>query len=109
MSGSWDGDFHKKARAHAIGANNRGSAKHTRKKAAVTHKNQLAAGAFVSTMFLGQFADWMKDQGYEGRAQWDPAFYVYSLVLLVGACCWLAVDANRKVPDVEPSPAGHAA
>jgi ACS family glucarate transporter-like MFS transporter len=59
-------------------------------------------GAFVSTVFLGRFVDWMKSQGYEGRAQWDPAFYVYAGVLLLGACCWLLVDANKKVPDAEP-------
>ena len=56
-------------------------------------------GAFVSTMFLGRFADWMSEQGYTGRAQWDPAFYIYSGVLLVGACCWLAVDVRKKIPD----------
>ncbi len=54
-------------------------------------------GAFASTMFLGQFADWMKDRGYVGRAQWDPAFYIYAAVLLIGACCWLFVDAKRLV------------
>jgi sugar phosphate permease len=56
-------------------------------------------GAFVSSMFLGRFVDWMGSQGYEGRAQWDPAFYVYAGVLVVGACCWLLVDSNKKVPD----------
>ena len=35
--------------------------------------------------------------------QWDPAFYVYAGVLVIGACCWLAVDANKKIPDVEPA------
>ena len=52
-------------------------------------------GAFVSTMFLGRFVDWMDGQGYEGRAQWDPAFYVYAGVLVVGACCWLVVDVEQ--------------
>jgi hypothetical protein len=58
-------------------------------------------GAFVSTMFLGRFADWMRDQGYSGREQWDPAFYIYAAVLGVGACCWLAVDVRNKIPDDE--------
>lgn len=58
-------------------------------------------GAFVSTVFLGRFVDWMHSRGYEGRAQWDPAFYVYAGVLAVGACCWLAVDARRTIPDSE--------
>jgi MFS transporter, ACS family, glucarate transporter len=56
-------------------------------------------GATVSSVFLGSFVDWMHRQGFEGRAQWDPAFYVYAAVLMVGACCWLAVDANKKIPD----------
>ena len=56
-------------------------------------------GAFASTMFLGRFVDWMYDRGYEGRAQWDPAFYVYAGVLFIGACCWLFVDANKHVSD----------
>ena len=60
-------------------------------------------GAFASTMFLGQFADWMEAQGYHGRQQWDPAFYVYAGVLLLGACCWLFVDARAKVDDSQPS------
>ncbi len=60
-------------------------------------------GAFVSTMFLGRFVDWMGARGYVGRAQWDPAFYVYAGVLLVGACCWLGVDARRTIPDEEPA------
>lgn len=58
-------------------------------------------GATVSSVFLGRFVDWMHEQGYVGRAQWDPAFYVYAAVLMVGACCWLAVDANKKIPDSE--------
>ncbi len=56
-------------------------------------------GAFASTLFLGQFVTWMREHGHEGRAQWDPAFYVYAGVLVVGAFCWLAVDARRHVPD----------
>ena len=52
-------------------------------------------GAFASTMFLGRFVDEMGAARPRGRAQWDPAFYVYAGVLLVGACCWLAVDARH--------------
>jgi hypothetical protein len=46
----------------------------------------------------------MAEQGYEGRAQWDPAFYVYAGVLAVGACCWLAVDARQKIDGPSPGP-----
>jgi sugar phosphate permease len=56
-------------------------------------------GATASSVFLGSFVDWMQRQGHADRAQWDPAFYVYAGVLLVGACCWLAVDATKKIPD----------
>jgi hypothetical protein len=41
----------------------------------------------------------MDSEGYVGRAQWDPAFYVYAGILMVGACCWILVDASRKIPD----------
>ena len=39
------------------------------------------AGGAISQVFLGSFADYMKDLGYEGRDQWDPAFYLYGGVL----------------------------
>ena len=58
-------------------------------------------GAFLSVLFLGQFVTWMSERGYEGRAQWDPAFYIYAGLLLVGAFAWLAVDAGRKIPDAD--------
>ena len=58
-------------------------------------------GAAVSSVFLGQFVDWMQTQGYEGREQWDPAFMVYAGVLMIGACCWLAVDATKRIPDTD--------
>ena len=54
-------------------------------------------GAVGSQLFLGCFADWLHDLGYSGRAQWDPAFYIYAAVLAVGACCWLFVDPGRRV------------
>jgi sugar phosphate permease len=58
-------------------------------------------GAVASQLFVGRFVDWQKDQGYTGREQWDPAFYVYVGVLLLGACGWFFIDATRSV--VEPS------
>jgi sugar phosphate permease len=59
-------------------------------------------GATISSMFLGQFVDGMQARGFEGRAQWDPAFYIYAAVLVVGAICWTMVNANKKIPDEEP-------
>jgi MFS family permease len=54
-------------------------------------------GAVASQLFMGTFADRMKELGYDGRAQWDPAFYVYAAVLVVGALGWLLVDSTRPI------------
>jgi MFS family permease len=60
-----------------------------------------AVGAIASQLFLGRFADWMRDLGFEGRDQWDPAFYIYAAILFVGAFGWLWIDTTRPV---EPPP-----
>ncbi len=52
-------------------------------------------GGLASQVGLGLFVDGMKELGYSGRAQWDPAFFLFSGVLLVGAICWLFIDADR--------------
>ncbi|HVX63819.1 MAG TPA: MFS transporter [Pirellulales bacterium] len=57
-------------------------------------------GALISTTFLGHFVDWMAARGFIGREQWDPAFYIYAGVLLLGGCCYLAVNCRRSA--VEP-------
>ncbi len=62
-------------------------------------------GAISSQLFLGRFADWMKDLGHEGRAQWDPAFYLYAGVLLVGAIGWLWIDTTRPIEPLASLPA----
>lgn len=61
-------------------------------------------GAIGSPIFMGALADWLRQKGYSGRAQWDPAFYSYGGVLLFGAACWLLIDATR--PIVPPKPSG---
>lgn len=61
-------------------------------------------GAWSSTAFLGWFADYRKDLGFSGRDQWDPAFWIYALVLVAGACCWLPIDPTRSAVE-EESPA----
>jgi sugar phosphate permease len=55
------------------------------------------SGGAVSQLFLGQFADHMKELGFEGRAQWDPAFPVYGVVLLTGGLLWLLINPRRTV------------
>jgi MFS family permease len=57
-------------------------------------------GAVTSQLFFGYFADYRQSLGYQGRALWDPGFYVYSIVLLLGAVGWLFVDSTKSV--VEP-------
>jgi MFS family permease len=58
-------------------------------------------GAAGSQVFFGWMSDRMAALGLEGRARYDPAFYVYSGVLLVGAIGWLFIDATRPVEVVE--------
>src|SRR5262249_3720627 len=57
-------------------------------------------GAVASQLFLGWFVDWLGGMGYTGRNQWDPAFFVYSALLMVGAVCWLFIDVTKSA--VEP-------
>ncbi|MBA4062482.1 MAG: MFS transporter [Isosphaera sp.] len=45
-------------------------------------------GAMVSQGFVGRFADWQAARGLTGRAQWDPLFDVYVVVLLLAAGVW---------------------
>lgn len=54
-------------------------------------------GAMGSQLFFGVFADWRKEQGFTGREQYDPAFYVFAAVLLVGASCWALIDPRRAI------------
>jgi MFS family permease len=53
-------------------------------------------GAVGSQIFVGHLTDWLAGRGYTTRDQWDPSFYVIAGVLLLGACCWLAVDAGKS-------------
>jgi len=54
-------------------------------------------GGLISQVSLGIFVDIMKSLGYSGRAQWDPAFYLFGGLLLLGATCWLFNDPERPV------------
>ena len=35
--------------------------------------------------------------GFEGRAQWDPAFYLYGGILMLGGVLWLFMNPRRTV------------
>jgi sugar phosphate permease len=54
-------------------------------------------GGFVSQVGLGNFVDIMESMDKVGRAAWDPAFYVFGGLLLVGSVCWLFIDAEKPV------------
>lgn len=54
-------------------------------------------GAIGSQLFFGAFQDWRAGAGYVGRAQWDPAFIVPVVLLLVGAGLWWCVRPFRPV------------
>lgn len=46
-------------------------------------------GAMASQGFVGVFADYQeKSRGLGGRAQWDPIFDVYVVVLVLGGIAW---------------------
>lgn len=55
------------------------------------------AGAYFSPIFLGGLVDYLGKLGHIGRAQWDPAFYVYASLLLVGGVAWLFVNPEKSV------------
>jgi MFS family permease len=65
-------------------------------------------GAAGSQLFFGRMSDFFASLGREGRARYDPAFYVYSAVLLLGALGWLFIDATRSAvtspPEAHPWP-----
>jgi hypothetical protein len=46
-------------------------------------------GAVASQFFVGWFADFQKAKNLTGRAQWDPMFNIYVMVLLIGSVGWM--------------------
>jgi MFS transporter, ACS family, glucarate transporter len=62
-------------------------------------------GALASQWFVGAFSDWRAEQGYSGREQWDPLFYVYVAALACGAMCWATYRGDSlKLPESVASP-----
>ncbi|MBM4067667.1 MAG: MFS transporter [Planctomycetes bacterium] len=62
-----------------------------------------AAAAIAAQTFFGTMADVMKDLGYTGREQWDPGFYVYVGILVVGSILWFFVDPRKSLADDNPA------
>ena len=53
---------------------------------------------------MGAVVDHFKELGYVGRAQWDPAYYVYAGLLLMGAVAWLFVDPEKSIAPRKEEP-----
>ncbi len=58
-------------------------------------------GGIASQLFLGALADWLKDQGFSGRDQWDPGIYAYVAVMLTAMILWLFVDPRKSLVERE--------
>jgi sugar phosphate permease len=56
-----------------------------------------AVGAILSQIFFGYSADYMKGLSYSGRAQWDPAWYAYVVVALIGMILWSLINPEKTV------------
>jgi len=54
-------------------------------------------GAMASQFFFGVFADLRKEQGFEGRDQWDPAFYACVVTLIVAGILWQFMWARNAI------------
>lgn len=61
------------------------------------------AGGALSQIFLGYFADYQKAQGLLGRDQWDPAFWLYGGVLILGGVLWTMINPRRGVESPDAS------
>jgi MFS transporter, ACS family, glucarate transporter len=56
-------------------------------------------GRILSQNFVGTFADWRRSLGFTGRAQWDPALYLYVGVALLGMVLWALINPEKTVDD----------
>jgi ACS family glucarate transporter-like MFS transporter len=63
-------------------------------------------GRMLSQLFVGGFADWRGSLGYSGRAQWDPALYLYVPVALAGMGFWFFINPEKTVDNQSAKPAG---
>jgi MFS family permease len=63
-------------------------------------------GAYLSPIFMGAVVDHFKGLGYLGRARWDPAYYVYAGLLLIGAVAWLFVNPEKSLVERKEEPCG---
>lgn len=59
-------------------------------------------GAYISPIFMGWIAQTRRIAGFTGRDQWDPAFFAYMGILLLGGVLWLFVDATKSAVEEQP-------
>jgi MFS transporter, ACS family, glucarate transporter len=64
------------------------------------------AGRLLSQLSVGSVADWRKSLGYTGRAQWDPALYIYVAIALIGMILWALTNPEKTVDGQKPKPTG---
>jgi sugar phosphate permease len=62
-------------------------------------------GASLSQGFIAMFTEWREGLGYSIRQQWDPAFYVYMGVLVVGGVCWSSYRSQLVMEEGAEPPA----
>lgn len=60
-------------------------------------------GGIISPAFLGWYVDSREKLGFRGRECWDPGFWIYVGVSLVGMLLWAAVDPRRTVERADES------
>lgn len=63
-------------------------------------------GRLLSQLSVGSVADWRKSLGFTGRAQWDPALYIYVLIALIGMILWALVNPEKTVDNQKAKPVG---
>jgi MFS family permease len=56
-------------------------------------------GRSLPQLFVGSFADWRKSLGYRGRDQWDPAFYLFVAIAMLGMILWALINPEKTVDD----------
>jgi MFS family permease len=54
-------------------------------------------GGAVSQLFVGWFIDRQASLGLAGRVGWDPMFYVYGVVLMLGGVLWFFINPAKSV------------
>jgi MFS family permease len=63
-------------------------------------------GRLLSQLSVGSVADWRKSLGFTGRAQWDPALYIYVLIALIGMILWALTNPEKTVDNQKAKPVG---